>query len=268
MLSWKCPVCACALEKYDRTYKCQQGHSFDIAKQGYVNLLMSNKRSEKRHGDDKVMVLARQSFLEKGYYEPLRAQLCRSAEKYVRRGCAMLDAGCGEGWYTEKVSETLGCARTFGIDISRAALIAAAKRGGMELAVASINDLPLPDASLGLVMSVFAPIDAREFARVLAPGGVFLRAVPLEKHLMGLKRAVYDEPYENKPADPALEGFELIDRAEVRGKITLETNDDIRALFMMTPYYYKTGRDDQKKLENLKNLETETEFGVLTYRKL
>ena len=268
MLSWKCPVCSQELEKRDRIYVCPSGHSFDIAKQDYVNLLMSNKRSEKRHGDDKLMVASRQSFLEKGYYEPLRRQLCLSAEKFARRGCAMLDAGCGEGWYTGSVSAALGCSRTFGIDISRQALIAASKRGGMELAVSGVNALPLPDGVLGLVMSVFAPCDAGEFRRVLAPDGVLLRAIPLERHLYSLKAAIYDRPYENTVPSAELEGFRLLERADVKGEALLDNAADIRSLFMMTPYYYKTGRADQEKLERLDRLSTEIEFGVLAYKRL
>lgn len=133
--------------------------------------------------------------------------------------------------------------------------------------MASIAHLPVADASCDLVLNVFAPHDAAEFARVLRPQGVLLRVIPLERHLWGLKRAVYDRPYENTVPDPALPGFALAEQRTLRGTITLRTNADIEALFCMTPYYYKSGARDQAKLHALDTLTTETEFALLIYRK-
>ena len=155
-----------------------------------------------------------------------------------------------------------------GVDISRDALICAHRRAPeLTLAVASIAHLPVADASCDLVLNVFAPHDAAEFARVLRPQGVLLRVIPLERHLWGLKRAVYDHPYENTVPDPALPGFALAEQRTLRGTITLRTNADIEALFCMTPYYYKSGARDQAKLHALDTLTTETEFALLIYRK-
>ena len=117
------------------------------------------------------------------------------------------------------------------------------------------------------MLNVFAPHDAAEFARVLRTNGVLLRVIPLERHLWGLKQAVYDRPYENTVPDPALPGFTLAEQRTLRGTITLRTNADIEALFCMTPYYYKTGARDQAKLHALDTLTTETEFALLIYRK-
>ena len=155
-----------------------------------------------------------------------------------------------------------------GVDISRDALICAHRRAPeLTLAVASIAHLPVADASCDLVLNVFAPHDAAEFARVLRTNGVLLRVIPLERHLWGLKQAVYDRPYENTVPDPALPGFTLAEQRALRGTITLRTNADIEALFCMTPYYYKTGARDQAKLHALDTLTTETEFALLIYRK-
>ena len=117
------------------------------------------------------------------------------------------------------------------------------------------------------MLNVFAPHDAAEFARVLRTKGVLLRVIPLERHLWGLKQAVYDRPYENTVPDPELPGFMLAEQRTLRSTITLRTNADIEALFCMTPYYYKTGARDQAKLHALDTLTTETEFALLIYRK-
>lgn len=268
----KCPVCGGELVKDGGAFCCRNGHSYDISRRGYVNLLMSNSSSGKRHGDDRLMVSARSAFLDAGYYDCLRRELCRLAVKYCAPGSELLDAGCGEGYYTAAVRKALetanGRCRACGADISREALIRAAKRDvELTLAVASINALPVPELSCDLVLSVFAPDDAAEFRRVLKKGGVLLRAVPLERHLFGLKAAVYDRPYENPPPDYGPEGFHLVERADVRDDITLTSPELIRALFMMTPYYYKTGRADQEKLLALSSLETEIAFGVYALKK-
>lgn len=102
---------------------------------------------------------------------------------------------------------------------------------------------------------------------MLRTNGVLLRVIPLERHLWGLKQAVYDHPYENTVPDPALPGFTLAEQRTLRGTITLRTNADIEALFCMTPYYYKTGARDQAKLHARDTLTTETEFALLIYQK-
>ena len=273
MFSLQCPVCGAPLGQAERTLRCENRHSFDLARQGYVNLLLSNKSSAKRHGDDKAMVLSRQAFLEKGNYAPLREALCRLALEHTQGDVTMLDVGCGEGWYTAGVKAALEGAgrvcRACGLDISKDALIQAAKRrAGLDLVVGSVNALPVPDGTCTLLLNVFAPHDDAEFRRVLVPGGVLLKAVPLENHLMELKAAVYDRPYENPPAAYAPAGFETLALETVRYRLALDNPGDIQALFQMTPYYYKTGRDDQEKLRRLRALNTRVEFGVFALRRL
>lgn len=268
-----CPVCGGVLTKEERTLRCEKRHSFDLARQGYVNLLMSNRSSAKRHGDDKAMVLSRQAFLEKGYYAPLRDALCRLALAHTEGEVELLDVGCGEGWYTAGVKAALEnggrVCRSCGLDISKDALIQCARRkAGIELVVGSVNALPVADGSCTLLLNVFAPHDDGEFRRVLAPGGVYLKVVPLEEHLMELKAAVYDRPYENPVPAYAPDGFEELAFEAVRYEIGLDSAEDIQALFMMTPYYYKTGRRDQEKLAALSQLRTRIAFGIYGLRRV
>jgi len=261
-----CPVCGETLRRQERSLRCGRGHCYDLAKQNYVNLLMRNQSSGKRHGDDKRMVAARQKFLDAGYYAPLRDALCALAAQ--RPGGTLLDVGCGEGYYTAAVRQAMGAAETVGIDISKTALMAAAKRDpALTLAVASVNALPVGDESCDVVLNVFAPNDDREFLRVLRPGGLLLRAVPMERHLFGLKAAVYEKPYLNPPPVYAPEGFISGPRTEVCGTMTVEPGEQVENLFMMTPYYYKTGASDQAKLKALERLETEYAFCIFVMRK-
>ena len=267
-----CPICGSKLNTFDKSLVCSGHHCFDIARQGYVNLLRTNQSKAKRHGDDQRMVAARTAFLDAGYYAPLRDAIAAAAVEYTSGDADVLDAGCGEGYYTAHALHALqaqgASPSVCGVDISRDALICAHRRAPeLTLAVASIAHLPVADASCDLVLNVFAPHDAAEFARVLRTNGVLLRVIPLERHLWGLKQAVYDRPYENTVPDPALPGFTLAEQRTLRNTITLRTNADIEALFCMTPYYYKTGARDQAKLHALDTLTTETEFALLIYRK-
>ena len=268
----KCPVCGGKLSLEMRSYRCGKGHCYDKAKQNYVNLLMSNKSSSKRHGDDKMMVVSRSQFLDKGYYAPLQAAVTRLLTEKTPKHCTVLDAGCGEGYYTAAVLAALleaGKAPTvLGIDISKDALIAAGRRSkALKLAVASSFALPASDNSCDAVLDIFAPAAASEFSRVLRADGWLLRVFPLQKHLMQLKAAVYDNPYENDAEQLELDGFVLSQLQELRFDISLQTNEDIKNLFMMTPYYYNTSAADQAKLDDLERLTVSAEFGIALYRK-
>ena len=241
-----------------------------MAKQGYVNLLQSQKSSKKRHGDVTLMVKARQDFLDKGYY----TKFCDAIIDAVIRNApdenaVIADLGCGECWYTERIYNALDNPTVFGIDISKQALIAGSKRcGELKLAVASTADIPIPDESCDAVVCVFAPYSETEVLRILKRGGVFIQAFPLEEHLFELKSVIYDKPYKNEVNIVFDNAFEQVSLNLVKYEIELNSNEDIMNLFCMTPYYYKTGKNDQMKLEKLSYLKTKTHFGVITLKKI
>lgn len=272
MVPFRCPVCGERLLRNASVWHCERGHSFDIARQGYVNLLMSNQPAARRHGDDKVMVRARQAFLERGYYDCLRDRICEIAVDSCDQEVFLLDAGCGEGWYTAAVRRALSqsgrSCLACGIDISKTALIQAAKRDPeLSLAVGSVRSLPIETGSVDLLLSIFAPVNEDEFFRVLKPGAIMICAMPLQEHLLGLKEAVYDSPYRNPEPVFTPAGFSLMRQEEIRDRILLRSRSDIQNLFMMTPYYYKTGKADQEKLEAYDTLETEIGFCVFAFRR-
>lgn len=272
MSDFICPVCGGELIKKERTYACGKGHSFDIAKSGYVNLLPSSGKG-KRHGDDKRMVKARTELFRRGHYDNLSDLIADLADHYSEKGVRVLDAGCGEGKYTCEVLSRLsrsGKAPTvLGIDISKDALIQAAKRSkALRLAAASSAALPLPDGSIDLILNIFSPFMGGEFCRVLRPGGKLIRAYPLARHLWELKELIYDRPYENPVTDMEEEGFRILERREIRYGIHLADNEEIMSLFQMTPYYYKTGAADQAKAQSAQSLDTTLEFGVVVYENI
>lgn len=273
MTIFRCPNCGRPLAREPHRLACPAGHSFDLAKSGYVNLLLSRQSGQKHHGDDKRMVKARSTFLQKGHYAPMRQELLRQGLAAASENMVVLDAGCGEGYYTAALAELLRqqglCPHVAGIDISKEALQEAAKRDRQsEYAVASCFHLPVGDGSIDLLLSVFAPYCGEEFLRVLRPGGSFLMVIPLENHLYGLKQAIYEKPYRNEVKPYDLPGFRLEECRELRYQITLHGQEEIESLFMMTPYYYKTGAADQQKLLTKTTLTTPAEFAVLRYKKI
>ncbi len=274
MSVFTCPVCGKALNRSDNRYICPDGHSFDIASKGYVNLLLSNHMNAKLPGDNKLMVKARADFLSRGYYAPLAEAISQTAAEYCPERGIVADAGCGEGYYTkavyDRLSQTVKSFSLSGIDISKFACAKAAGRfkdTDTEIAVASIFRLPYADNSADVLITMFAPFCRDEFYRMTKQGGSFIMAIPGKNHLMGLKKAVYDKPYKNEPSDYEIEGFEFIKKTAVSDKILIDNNADIRALFTMTPYYYKTGEEGHRRVNELMSLETETEFEVLVYKK-
>lgn len=267
-MNYKCPVCGSELTEYEKHCKCNNNHSFDKSSSGYVNLLMSNSSSLKRHGDDKLMVRARRSFLDGGYYSELREELASAVENTVSPGCVICDVGCGEGYYTEKIASCKNTGEIFGIDISKDALKYAGKRcKSARFSVSSAFSLPFFNSSIDAVINVFAPCPYGEFYRVLKDDGFLIKAVPLAEHLWELKQAVYDKPYKNKPelTDETL--FEKITQKELKYKIDISSNEQIHNLFTMTPYYYKTSREDFNKLSLIPRLEVTAHFCIEIYKK-
>lgn len=268
-----CPVCAGALVRGEREYRCPAGHSYDIAREGYVHLLPANRKHSKSPGDDREMVAARSRFLDGGWYEPLREALCALALRALPRGGAVLDAGCGEGYYTEGVVRAFqGAGRPLeaaGVDLSKFALKRAARRvREAAFAVASVYRLPLAAETADLVIDCFSPLAAEEYRRVLRPGGTFLYVVPGGDHLMEMKRVLYDEVYENPEERTLYEGFSYVDVTPVRSRFTLPDSKSIMDLFGMTPYAWKTPRAGVERLRAAASLTVTASFAIHAFRRL
>ncbi len=272
-----CPICRAPLTLEAGTsgrgsYLCPSRHTFDRARQGYTNLLTG--RAAGQHGDNANMILARRAFLDGGYYAPLCNSLCAHAVALAPEACVFLDAGCGEGYYTDAVANALQDrhATGWGIDISREALRVAGQRGAVKtgrllLFAAGVYDMPFRDHSFDMVLNLFAPLAREEYLRVLKKDGVLLMAIPAARHLWEMKEVLYDTPKENEVADFALEGFTLLSEARITSEMHLPSRDVIEALFSMTPYYYRTPPTGRARLAALSSLSVTADFHLLAYRR-
>lgn len=273
-----CPVCNKKLIPSGNSFACEKKHSFDLSKSGYLNLLTSKGRNPSLAGDNAEMVKSRSAFLDKGYYQPLAEKISEIlADSFKSNGIAkpvIIDSGCGEGFYTTNFCKKLPNAYIYGLDISKNAVNHAAKRAACNklenafFCVASSFELPFESSCSDAVISIFAPVCNDEYSRVLKKNGRLFIVAPNADHLFGLKEALYEKPYKNKPNEYNLTNFKLEKQHDLRFEIALDCNEDIQSLFMMTPYFYKTSIADKEKLNSLDSLKTVCDFCILEYVKI
>ena len=249
-----CPLCGERLEKTDRSYVCSRNHSFDIARQGYVNLLPVQQKHSRLPGDTREQVRSRRAFLEAGYYAPICEALIRMAENRGAEG-ALLDVGCGEGYYSTRLARALELPLT-GLDISKEAVrCAAAKYKNARWLCATVAHIPVEDGGAGVLTSLFAVTLPEEFHRVLRPGGLFLQVLAAEDHLLGLKSVIYDRLIRReKDAVPELPGFTRLESVPIRFSFTVE-GEQVQNLLAMTPHVYRISRDGAERLARTQYLE-------------
>lgn len=266
-----CPICGRELSREEGRYLCPGGHSYDRAREGYVHLLPANRKHAKEPGDDKGMTAARNRFLSKGYYAPLLEALQTLALERIGEEGTVLDSGCGEGYYTQGVFRALTGAgkrvRLAGIDLSKPSVRLAARRlPSEEFAVASAYHLPVGTQTVDLLLNCFSPLALEGFHRVLRPGGAFLYVVPGADHLWELKQVLYDTPYRNKEENVPYEGFSYDTVVPVQARVWV-SGEDLKNLFQMTPYYWKTPKEGAARLAELDGLELTTDFRIHVFRR-
>lgn len=259
---YRCPICRKSLYQKGNSYLCDHAHTFDIARSGYVNLYTKGRKIS---GDQKDMVEARTIFLSHGYYHPLRQGMIRLLKEIDPH--VLIDAGCGQGYYTNAFQEALHACEIYGFDLSKYACKEAARSGKqVHYATASIASLPLKDACADALLSMFAPVYENEIRRVLKQNGCFIRVTPGEKHLLELKQVLYDHAYLNEPAK-AIHGMNLEHTEEISYHADIQGQKDIQALFSMTPYAYRTSMEHKKRLTDLSSLCIQLQFHIEIWRK-
>ncbi len=242
--------------------KCPNNHSFDVARQGYVNLLPVQHKKSKAPGDSKEMVVARQRFLDGGVYQPIADLLVSTVKSQAESvdGCAILDAGCGEGYYPSYLMQQLSGEHVslIGLDISKPAIIAAAKRNKAIIWIVGSNrQLPVLPQTLDMIICMFGFPVYDAFKTALKPGGKIVLLESGEDHLIELREVIYPEV--RKRPLPSLEkaeqqGFRLIASERLTKNIGEIDRQQLDDLLVMTPHLYRATKEGKEAVAKLNGL--------------
>lgn len=268
-----CPLCHTGLSLAGAALACTHGHTFDMAREGYVNLLL-----QKRTGDAKEMLRARRNFLEGGLYTPLSDavnELVRVHLQDVPGPLHILDAGCGEGYYLDRLRNALaprqnGC--YIGIDVSKEAIRMAAKRYGQSLfVVADVKQrLVLADQAMHAILNIFAPRNASEFARVAVAGGILIVVIPGPAHLLHLRSTLgllgMEDQKQQRIEEQFAGYFEPVESSTIACSMHLN-REEIEQVVMMTPNYWHLTDEIRAAMQEMEEIETEAEFRAIVFQR-
>jgi 23S rRNA (guanine745-N1)-methyltransferase len=263
---YSCPICQKDLSFTQRSYRCENNHSFDQAKEGYVNLLPVQHKHSKDPGDNKAMVNARRAFLDNGFYQPLADELQKLYQQHADLTQPVFDAGCGEGFYTQHYANNTN--KVYGIDIAKNAVrIAAKKYKDCHFSVGTLSQLPFSDNYFAWVNSIYAPILEKEFTRVLVDNGYLVTVTPAKNHLIELKNLIYREAKQHDTSKFPIENLTLIEEKEVNYVMEFQKGADIINLLSMTPFAFKASEDLLEDLKNRESFICQADFLIRLYQK-
>jgi 23S rRNA (guanine745-N1)-methyltransferase len=278
-----CPVCRERLSPSVGGYQCTRKHTFDAARQGYVNFLLAHQKHSKEPGDSTDMIKSRRRFLDLGFYDPVSDGINSAVAAALRRlgnegTFNILDAGCGEGFYLKRIKDSRASQPVtsvpieyYGIDISKYAVRSATQRDRtMHWFVASIVDLPFAPSSLDIILNIFSMADVAEFSRVLKSTGHLVIAGPGPRHLSGLREIIYPVAREHAPsAFPAkAQGFfSLLTETRICYRLDLRSSGEIMDLLAMTPYYWNIDLETRSRVEKLDRLTSDVDVEIRIFEK-
>ncbi len=266
MPNYLCPLCQQALKLTDKSYRCQNNHSFDQAKQGYVNLLPVQFKHSKAPGDNKSMVIARRAFLDKGFYQPLVDKMLTLYQEYGQLSAPLLDAGCGEGFYSHQ--HKILTNQVYGVDIAKETIKIAAKRyQNCHFSVGTLSKLSFADNYFAWLTSVYAPILETEFTRVLSQGGYLLTVTPAPQHLYELKQLIYRNANEHDITKAPINELKLITEQRLTYPMIFDNSDDVLNLLAMTPFAFKAPNELIEQLKNTEQFSCQADFILRLYQK-
>ena len=265
-----CPVCKTSLQISKKSYSCKNNHNFDIAKQGYINLLQSNKKHSSDPGDNKNMINSRRSFLDQGYYEPISDflnEIFIDNISHFTNPLKIVEVGSGEGYYINRLKNCHD-GDYYGIDISKHGVKAAStKYHDITFAVANAVELPFINNSVDVLISLFSPFYEESAKKVLSKHGIIIQTVPLNNHLLELRQVLYDEVNISQTKKNLLtqeKYFKLVETKILNHSLHLSDQTSIQNIFSMTPHYWKTSPTRTNKLSSLQKLDVtlEVEFRI------
>lgn len=267
-IKYVCPNCKSELNLLNKSFICKNNHSFDIAKEGYVNLLLANSKKKKDPGDNDIMIKAREEFLNTGCFNQLIMELSKIIKSFNIENINLLDAGCGTGYYSRKIKELNNNINLCGVDISKHAIKLASKKDKTSAyAVASIFDLPFENNSFDVILNVFAPKPQNEFLRVLKKDGYVLEVIPAKNHLLELRELLFENQKGENKQVKEFESFNLYLTQNLTYNAFINGNENILNLLKMTPYFYKTNPQKISNLNNINSLNITLDFTIKVWKK-
>lgn len=271
MTAFICPLCQTPFHKTDNTQICANNHHFDIAKEGYLNLLPVNAKNSKNPGDNKEMMMARRAFLNSDGYLPLAEKICELADALLtdKEQVELLDLGCGEGYYTNLLANRLP--ENFvinALDISKIAVRYAAKRNKrINFCVASAYDVPLADNSLDLLLRIYAPSLDSELQRLLKQDGYLVTVTPAPRHLFQLRERIYQQVNEHAQENVPPAGFTKVKQINLAYPLQINEAQILQDLIKMTPFVWKFTEQKMADLLAEKSWLIECDFNIEIYQK-
>ncbi len=273
MSNWilACPHCGQALHSDDQQHwSCASGHSFDRARQGYLHLLPVQHKRSKQPGDSSDMVQARRRLLDSGLYQPIAEQLAQQLQKPQSGDIHQLaDIGCGEGYYTQAMAEQLPQAQVYGIDISKDAVKAAARRHpNIAWLVASGAHLPLLPGQLDMITCLFTRLMPAQFAQALKADGEVIILSTGEQHLLELRQRLYEQVRASgfDPQSHMAEHFDLHSKQRIHYQTTVP-QALIGDLIMMTPHYWRCSAEARDALCQAGDLDVSIDVWLHRFRR-
>ena len=279
VLNLACPMEGEQLEARAQQLVCKNGHAFDIARQGYINLLPVQHKRSKEPGDSKEMVAARTQFLNAGFYTAVVNKLVEVIQTLIgnRQQLCLLDAGCGEGYYLDAIARLFENTKTesmlsfIGLDISKHAIVAAAKRNkNITWVVGTNRQPPVCMASVDIILCVFGFQSFEGFRYALKPGGKVVLVEPGPEHLQELRQVIYADV--KKTASPGLSvtdgtGFTLLHTSPLQFKTGKIHQQQIHNLLLMTPHFYRASKEGKQAASKLQTLDLSIDMLVTVYEK-
>ncbi|MDO4897427.1 MAG: methyltransferase domain-containing protein [Moraxella sp.] len=266
-----CTICHTPLTLQGKTYTCQNRHSYDIAKDGYVNLHVVQHKNSHTAGDTPTSVQARRRFLAGGFYEPLRDKVGQIIDELTPK--LMLDIGCGEGYYTARMANS---AHVIGLDIAKTAIMTASKTykntdigKHITWVVGTGAVLPVADESMDICTSLFSPLPKTEMLRVLKSDGYLLVVTPAPHHLYAMREQLFDTVNPHNPTkfiNELTPEFRLINEWQIDTDLCLD-RQSLSDLIDMTPYTYKAKLDRKTALKAWDNFDVTASFCVYLFKK-
>ncbi|MDW3026596.1 methyltransferase domain-containing protein [Acinetobacter baumannii] len=261
-----CPVCRQRLELVSKTWRCEQGHSYDIAKQGYVNLHVVQHKHSKNPGDTPESVDARRAFLQGGYYQPLQQAVVHLLKQLKAK--MVLDIGCGEGYYTSAMQQVVE--QCIGVDIAKNAVQRAAKLNDkVTWVVGTGATLPVVNQSMDVCTSLFSPIPQTEILRVLKDDGYLIVVTPATDHLYAMREALFEQVNPHTPqkfVEQLQDLFELKEQQVIDAPLVID-QQALKNLIAMTPYAYKASPERRMQLEQKAHLQVTASFQIYLFQK-